>query len=269
MRRIDRVTKYIWLLFVFCLCGCSAEVPQEAEVEITPSPYAELCGIWTDEYTGTVVWDLRDDGTAVIPITQYNGYERLGGYGTWMPAESADCLSVQAGADVELRVFEEDGFVKLWCEELKITFVRAEEQSAARSAKYVDVTLTTENLWEYCSLEQVASPVDENGERIYKQIFVMRNPLYDQGLVYWDDKDIDLEFVYWTTYRLQAKQMPYGVNFYVNSFNSVSAKGTITFVKADHVREYSYRDNCRTVVLASGETKTDSFGGIRYEEYPY
>lgn len=168
-----------------------------------------------------------------------------------------------------LKIVEEDGFVKLYCPLLNQTLVRCEEREAAYAAKFVDVELTAENIWDYFRLEQVPSPVDENGERIYKEVFVMRNAQYENGLVYWSESDVQMDFIYWTTYDLRAEKAPYGVSFYVDSFNSVTAEGRLTFVKSDHVTEYAYDGAQRTVVLYSGETKTETFEKFRYGNYPY
>lgn len=214
-----------------------------------------------------MVWSLRDNGTVIVPEQQVDPYSVIGGVGTWGGTEQK--LTVMLDRQVCLIPVSEDGYVKLHCPLLNQTLVRCDEREAAYEAKFVDVTLTDGNVWEYFALEQVPAPVDENGARIWKEVFVMTSPVYGEGLVYWSEKNVEIDFVYWTTYRQQADKAPYGVNFYVDEFNSVTARGTLTFVKADHVSEYRCDGDARTVVLKGGARSDQTFTDHRYDGYPY
>ena len=258
------------LSLIFLLTGCSqlAQTAPEPTPEPTPNPLETYSGEWTWEFgDGSVVWELYDDGRFLVPEQTYDTYYSIAGYGTWRVEK--DCLMMTLAADFPLRIIEEDGFSKLYCPLLNQTLVRCTEREAAYAAKYVDVQLTSENVWDYFRLEQVPSPVDENGERIYKEVFVMRNVQYDNGLLFWSESDVHMDFIYWTTYHLRAEKAPYGLNFYVNNFNSVTADGCLTFIRSDHVAEYTYDGEYRCVALNSGETKTELFEGFRYGDYPY
>ena len=254
------------VLLCMSLSAC-AEEPEPMPAP-TANPLGAYSGTWTWEFgDGSLVWTLYDDGRILVPKETYDGYRYVEGFGTWDLA--ADGVTVTLAERYPLHFVQEDGFDKLYCPLLNQTLVRTEEREAAYAAKYVDITLTADNMWDYFRLEKVPNPVDENGERIYKEVFVMRSVPYDSGLLYWSEQDVRLDFIYWTTYHLRAETAPYGVNFFVNGFNSVDATGKITYVKADHVAEYSYDGAQRVIVLNSGESLKESFEGFRYGDYPY
>lgn len=256
------------LSFILCLClsGCTAA--KEALPEPTPNPLETYSGQWTWECgDGGEVWTLYDDGRVLLPPQSYDGYRTVGGFGSWTIGEEG--LLMTFAETYPLYIREEDGFQKLYCPLLNQTLVRVENREAAYGAKFVDVELNAENVWNYFRLERVPYPVDENGQPIYKEVFVMRNAQYENGLVYWSESDVRLDFIYWTTYHLRCEQVPYGVNFYVDDLNGVTAKGRLTFVRADHIADYVYDGNERVVVLNSGETSNDAFETFRYGDYPY
>ena len=256
------------VLLIFSFVACAAEEEPEPTPTPTPNPLEAYSGTWTWEFgDGSVEWILYDDGRILVPQQTYDGYRSIGGFGTWDLA--AEGINMTLAETYPLQHVREDGFDKLYCPLLNQTLVRTEEREAAYAAKYVDVTLTSENLWEYFRLEKVPSPVDADGNRIYKEVFVMRSVPYDNGLVHWSEEEVRLDFVYWSTYGLHVDGAPYGVNFYVNRFNSAKAEGTLTFVKADHVAEYTYDGAQRVVVLNSGETLRETFETFRYGNYPY
>lgn len=257
----------ITVLLACSLMACAKEEAQSAP-EPTPNPLETYSGKWTWEFgDGSIEWSFYDDGRVLVPEQVYDEYRRIGGFGTWNLTENG--ISVSLADTYSVPIVEEDGFTKLYFPPLNQTLVRVEEREAAYGEKYVDVELSEQNIWDYFRMEKVPSPVDENGERIYKEVFVMRSVPYDSGLFYWAEEDVRLDFVYWTTYHLRAERAPYGVNFYVNNFNSVDARGKMTFVKADHVDRYSYDGKQRVVVLKSGETMSESFDAFRYGNYPY
>lgn len=253
------------LMLCLCLCGCESGETVSAPTE---SPLTAYVGQWTEERgDGGILWQFREDGTVLVPMQAVDPYRELGGLGTW--TADGETLSVRLGEPVSLEVVTEDGFVKLYCPLLNLTLVRAEEREQAFADKYVEVELTDENLWEYFHLEQVPAPVDEQGERIYKELFVMRSSLYEDGWVFWGEEAVELRLTYWTTYELRTTKAPFGVNFYVDTFQQSKARGTLLFVKADHVAEYSYTGHRREVCLQTGEGKTEDFEGYRYAQYPY
>lgn len=254
------------LLLIGLLCGCTP--PEAAQPEATPNPLAAYCGQWTAETgDGSIVWDFREDGTVVVPEQAVDRFRSIGGMGTWTLTDEG--LSVMLAEPVELRLVTEDGFTKLHCPLLNDTLVRTHERETAYGAKFVDVELTDETVWDWFALKQVDAPVDEKGERIWKEVFVMTSPVYEQGLVYWDERGVEVDFVYWTTYELQADKAPYGVSFYVDDFNSVTARGTLTFVREDHVAAYVCDGRHRTVTLNDGASREETFQSFRYDGYPY
>jgi len=258
------------LILTISLFGCSELTQETAEPTPapTPNPLEAYSGQWTWESgDGSIVWKLFDDGAFLVPQQTYDGYRSIAGLGTWDIEQ--DGLRMTLADEFSMQIVEEDGFVKLYCPLLNQTLVRCEEREAAYAAKFVDVQLTDENIWDYFRLDQVPAPVDENGERIYKEVFVMRNAQYENGLIYWTDEDVRLDLVYWWSYRLHADGAPYGVAFYVKNFNSAAAEGQITFIRSDHVAEYNYDGNVRTVVMNSGEVLTERFKNFRYGNYPY
>ena len=265
---MKRLTALLGAFLILLLCACGAETAQQPEP--TPALPAELCGDWTAETgDGSLIWSLTEDGTARIPIQENTALGRMGGYGSWSWEEATQTVTVDFGKRLQFSRLEEDGFSKLFCPELNVTLVRTADYAAAREQKFVTVELTDENVWDYFILEQVPAPVDETGARIYKEVFVMRNAQYDNGLLYWDEQDVNMEFIYWTTYDLNVLKAPYGVNFYVNTFNSVKASGTLTFIRSDYVQHYNYTGTQRTLTLCTGETKTETFTQFRYGNYPY
>ena len=244
-------SRILWLVMLLVLlCGCTAD-ETEAEIPVpTPVP-SVLCGEWVLETgDGGAVWLFREDGTVYVPTVPLDAYYAMGGLGSW--THEGDRVTITLHEEIELNVLTEDGFTKLHCPAINSTLVRSHERQAAYDAKFVDVTLTDENVWEYFQLRQQDAPVDENGERIWMEVFVMCSGVYDSGLLYWSEQDVELDFVYWTTYQLQADRAPYGVNFYVDSFNSVTAKGTVTYVRKDHVAEYHCDGDSRRLVLNDG-----------------
>lgn len=262
----------ILLSLILLLAGCSQQMQTEPEPTPeptpTPNPLEAYSGEWTWEGgDGSVVWKLFDDGRFLIPELTYDTYRSISGYGTWRIGE--DELYMTLAEEFPLLFVEEDGFTKLYCPLLNQTLVRSADREAAYAAKFVDVELTSENIWEYFALEKVPSPVDENGDRIYKEVYVVRNAQYDNGLIYWSESDVQMDLVYWSTYDLRIEKAPYGVNFYVKNFNSVTAEGTLTFIRGDHVADYMYDGLQRKLVLNSGETKTEDFDTFRYGNYPY
>ena len=266
MKRLTALLCAFLLLFSLCACGTDpGEQPEPA-----PQLSEELCGDWTAETgDGSLVWTLSEDGTACIPIQEQTPEGRIGGYGTWSWEESSQTVTVSFGKQLHFSRMQEDGFDKLFCPELNMTLVGLEHYEAARSKKFVVAELTDENIWDYFMLEQVPNPMDENGERIYKEVFVMRNAQYDSGLLYWGERDVNMEFIYWATYDLNVLKAPYGVNFYVDDFNSVKASGTLMFIRAEYVEDEAYTGRERTLTLYTGETKTETFDGFRYAQYPY
>ena len=254
---------FMMILSLFVCGAAEAETPAPTE-----NPLEFYCGAWTAETgDGAAIWQLRSDGSALIPETAVDKYRSIGGMGTW--GIGGDGLWLQLSEEVTLRAVSEDGYTKLYCPLLNVMLVRAEEREAAYGLKYVDVQLTDENLWQYFRLRRQEAPVDASGERIWKEVFVMDSPVYDSGLVYWSESDVELEFVYWTTYRLQAYKAPYGVSFYVDDFNRVSASGTLTFVKSGYVADYHCDGSSRSVTLTGGETIATKFEDFRYDGYLY
>lgn len=254
----------LWLLLL--LCGCAAVTTEETAV--MPDPLWIYCGDWTAETgDGSVVWSLRADGTAVVPRQAVDDYRRIGGVGDWGLTDEG--LTVKLDRDLALIPLTEDGYTKLHCPLLNQTLVRVEEREAAYGRKFVDVTLTDENFWDYFVLRQVSEPVDAYGQRLWKEVFVMTSSVYEDGLVYLSERDVEVDFVYWTTYELQADRAPYGVTFYVDDFNAVTAKGTLTFVKSDYIAEYHCDGSSRKVVLTDGTTMETTFDTFRYDGYPY
>lgn len=253
------------LLLCLFLCGCNAA---ETVPEATPNPLSAYSGDWTAETgDGSVVWSFRDDGSVLVPAQWVDAYQSIGGMGTWSLGDEG--LTVTLDRAVPLIPLTEDGYTKLHCPLLNQTLVRTYEREAAYGEKFTDVTLTDENLWDWFTLCQVPAPTDEGGERLWKEVFVMTSPAYDDGLVYWSERDVALDFVYWTTYELQADKAPYGVMFYVDEFNSVHAEGTLTFVKRDYIAEYHCDGNSRKVVLTDGTVMETTFEDFRYDGYPY
>jgi len=258
----------ILLSMILCLSVCACAAPEEEIPEPTPNPLEEYSGEWTRESgDGSIVWELRDDGSCLIPDQTYDEVRSIGCYGTW--SITADGLAIEPARQLSVTVLEEDGFVKLYCPLLNQTLVRCEERRAAYEAKYVDVKLSAKNFWKYFEFDQVSSPVDENGDRIYKEVFVMRNAKYDDGLIFWAESDVRIDMVYWWTYKMHLDKVPYGASFFVKNYNSVEAEGTMTFVRSDHVASYEYNGKKRTVVLNSGETLSETFDDFRYKKYPY
>lgn len=256
-------------LFLF-LTGCSQTVqkPPESTPEPTPNPLEAYIGDWTwEQGDGSIVWELYEDGRFLVPEQTYDTYRKLAGFGTWRIVD--DCLVITLAEDISMQIVEEDGFVKLYCPLLNQTLVRCEDREAAYGAKFVDVKLTSENFWDYFQLEQVPSPVDENGDRIYKEVFVFRNGKYDDGLIYWSESNVSVDLVYWWTYRLHMDKAPYGTAVYVDYYNFTEAEGILTFIRSDHVAKHSYDGAVRKVVANSGETMTETFDSFRYGEYPY
>lgn len=258
------------LLVLLCLSACgmvSMSKPQPTPAP-TPNPLEAYSGDWTWEFgDGSIVWHLYDDGRILMPEQTYDGYRQIGGFGSWTLSESG--LTVTFGDTYPLQLVEEDGFAKLYCPLLNQTLVRTEQRQEAYAAKYVDVILTDENLWDYFRLEQVPAPTDENGERIYKEVFVFRSTQYDNGLLYWAEKDVALDVTYWWSYRMHMDRAPFGVSVYVGRYDSHAAEGKLTFVRSDHVAEQFYDGKTRRLMLNSGETKTETFETFRYGNYPY
>ena len=262
-----RIWCLVMLLMLLCGCGTSAENMEAPSV--TPAP-SVLLGDWVPETGGgETVWQFREDGTVLVPQTALDAYRTMGGLGTWQHTEGTDTLTVTLHEEIPLTVLTEDGFTKLHCPAINGTLVRSQERQAAYDAKFVDVRLSDENVWEYFSLRQQEAPVDESGERIWKEVFVMCSPMYDRDLLYWSEQNVELDFVYWTTYQLQADRAPYGVSFLVDDFNSVTAKGTVTYVRRDHVAEYHCDGDSRRVVLNDGTVWQQDFEDYRYHGYPY
>lgn len=264
--------KRIWFLLCALLCGllCGCSEKTDPEPTVTPNPLSAYSGTWTAETgDGSVIWTLSEDGQAFVPEQTYDGYRRVGGTGTWRIHDDGTELTVELMEPVKLRIVEEDGYTKLHCPVQNVTLVRTAQRQAAYEAKFVDLTLTDENYGDYFYLEQVPSPTDEHGERIYKQVFVMRSGVYDEGLVFWAEDQVEIEFTYWTTYRLRSNGAPYGVSFYVDNFNSVTAEGTLTFVRSDHIKSYSYDGKTRVVELNCGTVLRESFETFRYGAYLY
>lgn len=260
MRRI-----LVSLLLCLLLCGCAGA---ERSPEATPNPLSAYSGDWTAETgEGSVVWHFRDDGSVTVPVQSVDAYQSMGGLGAWSLTDAG--LTVSLDRELLLVSLTEDGYTKLHCPLLNQTLVRTHEREAAYGKKFVDVTLTSENLWDYFALRQVSEPTDESGERLWKEVFVMTSPVYEEGLVYWSERDVETDFVYWTAYELQADKAPYGVTFYVDAFNSVHAEGTLTFVKRDYVAEYHCDGDSRRVVLTDGTTMETTFETFRYDGYPY
>ena len=254
-------------LIMMLFCGCTAHKTETVADEPTPVP-SVLCGDWVAETgDGEAVWQFRADGMVYVPTVAMDAYRTMGGMGTWI--HEGDMVTVTLHEEIILHVITEDGFTKLHCPAINSTLVRSHERQDAYDAKFVDVTLTDDNVWEYFKLQQQEAPVDENGERIWMEVFVMGSGVYDSGLLYWSERDVELDFVYWTTYRLQADRAPYGVSFYVDNFNSVTAKGTVTFVRMDHVAEYHCDGNSRRLVLNDGTRWEQTFSDYRYDGYPY
>lgn len=259
------------LLSLICvLTGCAqtAEEPPEPTPEPTPNPLEAYSGNWTWECgDGGIVWELYDDGRFLVPEQTYDNYRKLAGFGTW--SIDGDALSMMLAEAFSMQIVEEDGFVKLYCPLLNQTLVRCEEREAAYGAKFVDVELTSENFWDYFRTEQVPSPVDENGERIYKEVFVFRNTQYENGLIFWSESDVRIDLVYWWSYRMHTDKAPYGAAVYVDNYNSTAAEGKLTFIRSDHVAEHSYDGTVRRIVTNCGETVTETFDEFRYGNYPY
>lgn len=259
------------LLSIFLLLTGCAQTGQEP-AEPTPAPTPNLLeaysGSWTWERgDGSIVWELYDDGRVLVPEQTYDTYRKLAGFGTWRI--EGDGLVMTLAESFPMQVAEEDGFVKLYCPLLNQTLVRVDEREAAYSAKFVDVELTPENFWDYFRLEQVPAPVDENGERIYKEVFVFRNTQYENGLIFWSESNVQIDLVYWWSYRLRIDKAPYGAAVYVDTYNSTAAEGKLTFIRSDHVAQHTYDGNVRSIIANSGETVTETFDSFRYGEYPY
>ena len=261
-------SKIVWLLaVVMLLCGCTAYETETDAAVPTPAP-SVLCGEWVLETgDGTAVWQFCEDGRVYVPAVALDAYRTMGGFGTWV--HEGDTVTITLHTEIPLRVLSEDGYTKLFCPAINGTLVRSHERQTAYDAKFVDVTLTDKNVWDYFRLQQQEAPVDENGERIWMEVFVMGSGVYDSGLLYWSEQDVEMDFVYWTTYQLQADRAPYGVSFYVDSFNSVTAKGTVTYVRRDHVAEYHCDGNSRRLVLNDGTVWEQTFADHRYDGYPY
>ena len=268
MKRIYEMICSVLMIIALVGCGMISMDTTQPTPEPTPNPLEAYSGEWTWEFgDGSIVWTLYDDGRILMPEQSYDGYRSIGGFGSWSITDSG--LSMTFAETYPLRIVEEDGFVKLYCPLMNQTLVRTHQREAAYAAKYVDVTLTDENLWEYFRLEQVPSPTDENGQRIYKEVFVFRSTRYDSGLLYWSEEAISLDFTYWWSYQMHMDRAPFGVSVYVDNYNAYSAEGSLTFVRSDHVAEHRYDGKTRTVVLNSGETKTEAFDSFRYGNYPY
>ena len=235
------------------------EATPEPTPNPTPNPMEAYSGNWTWECgDGSLIWELYADGKCLVPEQSY---------GIW--SLSDETLTMTLAEDFSLQILEEDGFVKLYCPLINQTLVRCEEREAAYAAKFVDVALTSENFWEYFRLERVPAPVDENGKRIFKETYIFRNTQYENGLIFWSERDIGIDLVYWWSYRLHIDKAPYGAVVYEDYYNSTAAEGTLTFIRSDHVTEHSYDGAVRRIVTNSGETLTETFEGFRYDGYPY
>jgi len=266
MKRAILILVSIFLL----LTGCAQtqQEPPEPTPEPTPNPLEAYSGSWTWERgDGSVVWELYADGRVLVPEQTYDKYRRLAGFGTWRIDSGS--LVMTLAEEFSMQIKEEDGFVKLYCPLLNQTLVRVDEREAAYGAKFVDVELTSENFWDYFRLEKVPAPVDENGERIYKEVFVFRNTQYENGLIFWSEEGVQIDLVYWWSYRMRIDKAPYGAAVYVDTFNATAAEGKLTFIRSDHVKEYSYDGHARCIVANSGETVTEVFDSFCYGEYPY
>ena len=234
----------------------------------TPNPLEAYSGSWTWECgDGSIVWELYDDGRFLVPEQVYDDYRKLAGFGTWRI--DTDSLVMTLAEEFSLHIVEEDGFVKLYCPLLNQTLVRCEDREAAYGAKFVDVELTSENFWEYFRLEKVPAPVDESGARIFKEVYVFRNTQYENGLIFWSESDVQVDLVYWWSYRLRIDKAPYGAVVYEDTYNSTAAEGKLTFIRSDHVASHSYDGTVRSVVTNCGETVTEQFDSFRYGAYPY
>lgn len=260
----------IFLSLFLLLTGCAqtVEEPPESTPAPTPNPLEAYSGSWTwEQGDGSIVWELYADGRFLVPEQTYDTYRKIAGFGTWCIGDGS--LTMTLAESFSMQIMEEDGFTKLYCPLLNQTLVRCEDREAAYSAKFVDVELTDENFWEYFLLEKVPVPVDENGERIYKEVFVFRNTQYENGLIFWAEEDVRIDLVYWWSYRLRIDKAPYGAAVYVNNYNSTAAEGKLTFIRSDHVAEHTYDGTVRRVVTNSGETVTEAFDAFRYGGYPY
>ncbi len=256
------------IITILALCGCAAQAPEAASTpEPTANPYLVWAGEWTGETgDGSEVWYLLEDGRVRLPALSPDGYRTIGGYGSWTVGET---LTVQVGDTLTLQPVSEDGLEKLYCPELNKLLVRTGEREAAYGAKFLEVQVTADTVKDYIYFEKVPAPTDESGQRIWKEVFVLRSSLYEQGWLYWGEREVDLDFRYWDSYHLDAEKMPFGVSFYVQNFNEIKASGTLVFIKADHVTEQQYDGDVRRLVCCSGEVWEEWFETHRYGEYVY
>lgn len=234
---------------------------------------ASLCDTWVHEIAySSEELILEDTANAPVPVSLsvggYHTYDTVsfslledGSFclentvvGTWSLAEDLSSVTLLCEPhEMTLRILQEDGFTKLQgelFETLPFAYVREADFETVFAMKYEVVTLTDENIREYCGDSVDLGTAVIGGERHY--MWVHDSVAYDKGLVYLGC-DVTVYYDSGGTTMWDNFPVMRAADRHFPPFVVQRGSGQMYYVKEDYVAEnYVNESGVRVLTLTNG-----------------